>query len=310
MDARVNRHVGLGAGLVGVLMLVAGTSLGGVAPAQDQDALGGPKVKDNSVPGQARQFAGGSREKGAPRPLPPMAFMRVIGTLDGENAPEGLALSDEQRTQLESIREEHKTLMRVYAEQHKDEVLALRDQLPEPERRRIDGFLNGQDAPGGEAGERGRDGRDGRWGKKGGERPAPEDRPMDGEMMDAPRGERGERAEPSPEALAARQRMREIMEGAPKFEDAHAKAMAVLTPEQQEHVKAKLEEARARAEERRAGGGRREGGPDREKLLEQLSPEEREQLKAMTPEERKAFVREKFGGAAKGEGRGKQPKGK
>lgn len=286
--------------VVAVFALIAGTSLAtSAALAQDankeQDALGGPKIKDNSVPGQTRQFAGGSREKGAPRPLPPMAMMRAIGSLDGPDAPEGLALTEDQKTQLKSIREEQQTLMRVYVEQHKDEILTLRDQLPERERRRVDAFLNGPaNGPDGPRGERG---------PKGGPDRGPEGAAMD----EMPRGERGRKgradapqAEPSPEALAARQRLRELMEGAPKPEDAQAKAMAVLTPAQQEHVKAKLEEVRTRMQEGgkdamrgdRARGG--EGGP-RERMLDKLSPEDREKLKGLSPEERRAFLREKLG---------------
>lgn len=288
-------------GLVAVLALIAGTSVASSAAfAQDagkeQDSLGGPKVKDNSVPGQTRQFAGGSREKGAPRPLPPMAMMRAIGSLDEPDAPEGLALTEDQKAQLKSIRDEQQTLMRVYVEQHKDEILTLRDQLPERERRRVDGFLNGPaNGPDGPRGERGPKG-----GAEGRPEGKPQGRPDDAPMDEMPRGERGRKVrggapegEPSPEAVAARQRLRELMEGAPKPEDAQAKAMAVLTPAQQEHVKAQLEEIRAKMQDRQ-GEGRGEGGP-RERMLEKLSPEDREKLKGLSPEERREFLREKLG---------------
>ncbi len=296
-----DRVRGLGrVGLVAVFALIAGTGVAtSTAFAQDagkeQDALGGPKIKDNSVPGQARQFAGGSREKGAPRPLPPMVMMRAIGSLEGPDAPEGLSLSEDQKAQLKSIREEQQTLMRVYVEQHKDEILTLREQLPERERRRVDGFLNGPaNGPDGPRGERG---------PKGGPKGKPEGGPDAGPMDEMPRGERGRKGggdaaegEPSPEALAARQRLRELMEGAPKAEDAQVKAMAVLTPAQQEHVKAQLEQIRAKMQDRR-GEGRGEGGP-RERMLEKLSAEDREKLKGMSPEERKEFLREKLGDQA------------
>jgi Spy/CpxP family protein refolding chaperone len=289
--------------LVAVLALIAGTGVAssaafGQGASKDQDALGGPKVVDHSIPGQTRQFAGGAREKGAPRPLPPMAMMRAISSLEQPDAPEGLALTEDQKTQLKSIREEQQTLMRVYVEQHKDEILGLRERLPERERRRVDGFLNGP--AGGPAG--GPDGARGERGRKRGPGSGPEGKPDAGPMDAMPEGERGARKdrgaapqdEPSPEALAARQRLREIMEGAPKPEDAQVKAMAVLTPAQQEHVKAKLEEARARIQEGGKDEMRGEGGP-RERMLEKLSPEDREKLKGLSPEERRAFLREKLG---------------
>ncbi len=289
--------------LLATIVLVAGSTLGTVAMAQDQkpdDSLSGPKVRDNSMPGQTRQFAGGARAKGEPRPLPPRAFVRIVGSLEREDAPEGLALSAGQRTKIEAIREEFESSVQIFRDAHRDELLALRDSVPPQERGRIEGFLRG---PEGDRPE-GRAGKAGKGDAQRGQNPRGEGRgdgPPREEMMDgdAPRAGKGDRKprEMSPEAKAARERVQEIMQDAPKPEEAQSQVMALLTQPQQEYVKGKLDEVRKMGDAARKGDGDKkaaDGEGPRERLMQQLSPDDREKIKGMSPEERRAFIRDKM----------------
>lgn len=283
------------------LAMVAGSVLA-LAPAtfadDDADALGGPKVKDGGVPGQPGKFSNGPRgEKGENRErVQAMAqarlFPRAIESLR-DDAPEAIRLTSDQAAQAEAILKDFRTSVDAYRAQHKDEVFALRNDLPPRDRQRVDGFL--RSGPGeagkGEAGK-------GEAGK--GKRPAKEGpRRADEDMMSEP-----DAPKPDPaKAEAARTRLMEIVEGAPKPAESQAKVLAILSDPQKKYVQDEIErlskEARERLDERR---GDREGSPqgnapDREalraKIEQNLTAEEREKLKAMSPEERREFLRDK-----------------
>ncbi len=165
--------------------------------------------------------------------------------------------------------------------------------------------------PGPRGGERGGDGRgERRGGPDGprGERPA--DAPMDGGPMDGPRGERGgERGEkPDPaKAEAAKARLKELFEGAPKPDDSHSKMFAVLTADQKAAVEKELERVKQEMQQRREEmykervkkeikGKMDEMGDDASpekvrEMIRNLPAEEREKIKAMSPEERREYVK-------------------
>lgn len=288
-------------GGVGVwaLVVTAGLALNAGALAQsDDDALGGPKVKDNSVQGERRTLTGKGDEKFARAGrLPPRTFERAMGVLHADDAPENLRLTDTQEGQIKNIREEFLGQMRDYIAEHKDEVQQLREKLPARERGRVDQFLGGGRGPGGPGGPEGErrprgkgDGKGERPGK-GGPDGAPPPPPRDSDAMqgDEPMVDAGE-------TEAAKARLKELIDGAPKPADAHARVMAVLTEAQREAVNKEVERLQKEAADRGREAPKGEpgaGGGPREEFLKNLTPEEREKLKNMSPEERREFVKNK-----------------
>jgi hypothetical protein len=255
------RSAALGAALVLV-------TLSGTAQAQDSDApLKGPKVKDTGVPGENRKFGegGGQRERMEAR-VPHRLFVRAFDVLKSDDAAADVRLTDAQETSLKKIDDGFKAEVQAFQKEHRDEVTALRDQLPPQERRRIDAFLNGG-RPQGDA-KRGGEGRKGK-----------------------PEGDAKKAT--SEEAEAARSRLREIMADAPKPADSHAAMFAVLTESQRPLVTKELERLQGEAKKREGQGA---GAGDREQM--------RERLKNLPPEERERVLRE-MREKRQGEGKGK-----
>jgi hypothetical protein len=290
------------------LALVAGAALA-ITPASfaddDADSLAGPKVKDSSVPGQPGRFAGGIRgEKGENRErVQAMAqarlFPRAIESLRTD-APEAIRLSEDQDAQVQSILGAFRASMDDYKAQHKDEVLALREQLTPRDRQRVDAFLRSGPAGGPNAGAQG-PGAEARKGEGKGKRPAKGDWSK-GDKSAASDDMMSE-VDPA-KAEVARTRLVEIVEGAPQPAESQAKVLAILSEDQKKFVQAEVDrlskEARERMDDRRGDRADRPdgaAGPDREairaKIEQSLSPEEKEKLKAMSPEDRREFLREK-----------------
>ncbi|MDX2132201.1 MAG: hypothetical protein SFY69_09120 [Planctomycetota bacterium] len=212
--------------------------------------LKGPEVKDGGVPGENRKLSGGNpvgRER-REAPTPQRVFMRAFDVLRGEKAPAEVRLTADQQELIESIDAEFRKEMDEFRAANGAEVRGLMKDLPEGERRRVLEML-GAPRPEGGAPEGRRPGQR-RPGAKPpqGERPAeaPMDAPADG-MMDAPAGER-----PTDEATAAaRARLREIMEAAPKPADTQAAMFGVLTEAQKPVFQKELERVKAEVQQRR-----------------------------------------------------------
>ncbi len=291
-------------------------SLAQVARADDQDTLSGPKVKDKSVPGERRTLTG----KGDPKNeragrLPPRVFERAMGVLHGDDVAGDLKLSADQEEKIRAIHDEFRGQMDDYREAHHDEVMQLREKLPPQERRRVDQFMNPERGPGGPDGEgqkgpgaKGPDGKGPRGKGPEGKRP---NGPPPGEKHGPDGGAPDDGMQPmvdEQEAQAARDRLKELLDGAPKPADAHARVMAVLNDAQRGAVTKELERIQKESAERgRDAKGPDGAGPDgkgREDALKLLTPEEREKVKGMTPEERREFIR------AKVKDRGGKPKPK
>lgn len=275
----------------------------------DGRPLGGPRVKDGGVPGEHRRFVDGERREGKDRarPIPQRAFMRAFEVLrdDGAGANK---LTSEQDASLKTIGEQFRSKVEAYRDANKAEVEQLIKDLPEPEARRARAFLavaREMYAEGGERGPRGERGGEARGERRG-------------------RGEgrgKGDAPKLSPEGEKARERLRELLQGAPKLEDVHAQMFGVITLDQRALVEKELGRLRDEMEKRRGemrdemGKGDRpapgpggEGG--RERMLERLTPEQREKLKDMTPEQRREYVRSlrKDVGAKGNGGKGETPK--
>ncbi len=275
-----------------MLTLLAGSLLSVHTARADDDSLGGPKVKDNSVPGSRGKLGDGARERGEARPESPRAFIRGVESLKDEGTPAELRLSADQESKIQSLRSDFEAKVAAYRDANKDEVLKLREDVAPRERRRIDEMLRGPGEP--PRGERREDmpPREGRRGDDMMEGDRPVDQPVD-----------------EAKATAARERLKQIFDAAPKPTEVQTAVMGVLTEQQKEHVRTTMEklsqERRGEMGERRERGQRSGRGDE---MLKNLTPEEREQLKSMSPEERREFLREKMkerGGEQAPRGRGK-----
>lgn len=222
-------------------LLVALCALSAPAFAQDskpsEAPLGGPGVTDRAPPG-GRKFGGeagkGDKFSRAGGVQAHGAFMRTLRQLGGPDAPEGLAMSEEQIEKVRAVEDEYRAAMKAFREQHKDEFEALRKEAGLPE---MGGPGERRGGPGGPGG-------------PDGERPERPQRP--GKSDD-------------PKVQAARDKMRTLMEQGPKVEEFQTRQWAVLSAEQQAFVKDRMAEMRERRAERgREGGPGGPGGPGAE----------------------------------------------
>lgn len=268
------------AAFIAALVLVAGApALAQQSPAKEPP-LKGPAVKDGGVPGQQRKFsggAGGDRKDRVSQQVPAVAYMRALHVLRGDKADQALRLTPEQEDQIKTAEREYRDQVDAYRTAHAEEIKALREQLPARERRRVDELLR---APGRPAEQRPKD-------AKPADRPARDDAPM----MDEPMQEQDAAA-----IEAARNRLREIAEGAPKPADTQARVYSVLTPPQREVFNTELERIRKELQNRRPGqqGGKPAGKPGEPAALDDSRIPERirERLKDATPEERERILKE------------------
>lgn len=277
--------------------------------------LKGPKVRDSGVPGENHMFGGGGDGKfDRESIIPHRMFLHAFDVLRGDQAG-ALALTADQESQLKSIEESFRTTMDAYRAEHREEARKLIADLPPQERRRAMELLGpgGPGGPGaadrapGQRPERGIDKAPGKGKGKGkgkGQPPAPpEGRPMD----DGPMNDAGGPVDPQ-KAEAAKARLKELFEGAPKPDDVHSKMFAVLTADQKAAVETELERAKKEMQDRRqemfkdrvkkdikgkideAG----KAGFDPEKVREfvqNLPPEERQKIRDMEPKERREYIR-------------------
>lgn len=231
MTHRMNRLV-RHAGLCAItLTMLAGTAL---AQAQAADApLSGPAVKDGSVPGESRKLTGGKstdRKEARDRPLPHLMFMKAFEVLRGPDAPKAIALSPDQKDDLDLLDEDFKQSMMKYREDHMQEVQELRGKLTGEDRKKVGQFLREAD------GRRGGPGGKGEKGGPGGKRGPGGPPPGDGMMQDDAKAAPTDKAA-SEHAVA---RLQEIRDGAPKPADLHARMIALLTDAQRPAFDAEL----------------------------------------------------------------------
>lgn len=301
----------VGAG-VSVLLLVG---MAGVAAGQEagpDPVLRGPRVQDNSAPGERSTFSGGRpRGREAQRPIPQPVFMKAVMSLNAEGAPEETRLSDAQAAQLKSIEAEFRASQREFIQAHREEIRALAQKLPPEDRARVrefmatgmgrEGALNQAKKapvkrPGKDAAGKGAPGKD---------RPArppqgPADEMMGPEMADTPREKLDKPAGQRPseaEVQEARAQLREFFERAPKPEQSRAKMWAVLSEPQRKLVEAELVKFRAQAVAKAEGPGKPkqldgQDKPDKINLDDPRIPERaRERLKNLPPEQREEAIK-------------------
>lgn len=226
------------------------------ATTSSDDALKGPEVKDRNVPGGRSTFGRGQGDRRRDGTGGPMVMLRVLRSLNSEQAPEEVRASPEQADEIKSILDDFREDQKAFRDEHADEIKTLREKagLPAGEARRGPGGPDGAGGP-----------------------------PPEGEG-DAPRGKgkqarKQQRAEATPEQQEARQQLKALMEKGPKFETYQAEIWEVLSAEQQTYVKAKVEEARANMDEMggprgREGRGKGEDArPQRGKGAKKRSPD-------------------------------------
>jgi hypothetical protein len=266
--------LGLIVAVGGVLGLAGSLRADETAMAQEP-ALQGPKVEDDAAPGVKRSF--GEGEGGAVRRmrLAPQALNEALEGVLRQDAPADIKATPEQAEQLKAIRADFRKQMAEYQRSQREEIAKLRRE----------------------------------YASSSGDKPAELMDEMQDESKKAPAaGGGGRRIAAGLENLdeAGRERLRKIMDGAPKAEDVYVKAWAILTPSQRTHVEASIEQFKAEAEKREAERyvekrlkDRREGAGQADAKAKDgsqpagerggVSPERRERLmrilSRMTPEQ-------------------------
>jgi len=262
---------------VSVLLLTAGAVLAQptTQPAtQPTDpALKGPAVKQAGVPGENRQFGDG-KVKGKERmgtEIPHRLFMKSLDSLRGDSADAAVRLSADQNSKIKAIDDAFSADVAKYREAHQGEARDLAQNLSPEDRKKAMAFLGREGrAQGDKAAKLG----------KGKGKAAPEA----GDMSSAD-------AKKSEDAKA---KLRELMEGAPKSADTHARIFAVLSDTQKAAFQKQLDTDRKEMQER-AGGKKLDrkaaakGAPVAGKDLDINDPripeKMRERLKNMPPAE-------------------------
>lgn len=282
-----------------LLTLVAGLALSSLASAQttkpaqpaQPPALSGPKVTESGVPGEQRQFAPG-RTKGKEQmgsEIPHRLFLRALESLRDPEAAADIRLTADQNTQVRAINDEFMKSVAAYRDAHKAEAGPLLEKLSPEDRRKAHEFLKR-----GSLGSP-RQGLDQRKTiSKKDLAAAPADKP-DGDAMMPPDGTTGTTlAFDAKAADEARNRLKELMEGAPSPADTHARIFALLTDPQKKAFQAELEKARKemgspraleKAEKKADGKLAKKNdalNPDDPRIPQRL----RDRLKDMTPQQR------------------------
>lgn len=218
-------------GLVALVCGVSGSALAHPQSAEtrDEPLLKGPEVKERAVPGVVNTFGESQERRRMAERIPPEVLREALGVLTAEDAPEAIRATPEQEQQFRSVAERLRAATREYMAKHREELIELRK----------DANLSG----------RGAQEIDRAIGRRPGE--ARRDRAASAPEMD------GDVADPMVDKVsearqeAARQRLREIMAGAPKIEDAMTRVWEGLSVAQREAVDAKLNEYRERETKRR-----------------------------------------------------------
>lgn len=261
MDRRVLKFAGsrVGIGVACGLLLAGGAAFGqaGTATKTDEPVLKGPEVKERSVPGVVSTFGQGGEARRMAERIPPEVLREALGVLTRDDAPPEIRATDEQKQKFTAITDELRAAVRAYMAEHRDELIELRREanLSGRAAQELDRAIGRRGGAGAAAGD----------GDARRQRPQrPEEKGADAA---APMTE-----ETTPEQQeAARQRLRELMAGAPKIEDYLTRVWEGLSPAQREAVEAKLDEYREREAKKReeayvrqrVGERQPEGGPRR-----------------------------------------------
>jgi len=264
---RYTRVAPLAALLLGVTGAAQGATLDPPPNRPQRPALRGPDANPDQAPRRGAAPVDGERPgRQAADENPAKAYFALRGELrqlHSPRTPEDLRLTDEQLEQIRKVAEQFQDERRAYMDAHADEINKLREAAglpPMPERgARRDGLPQG---------ERPRDGRGNA------DAPPPDDCPRNGRGArnnddQRPRQGRvhaqgvqlqrrapgdvesaGRGTPPTPEQAEARQKLHDLIDAGPSPESAIKRTLAVLRPEQREHVETRLRELAERARQR------------------------------------------------------------
>ncbi len=136
MNCTTNRAMARAKTRAAFLVAACGLLIGAPALAQDDvkpgsaaDApvLQGPKVSDERAPGTDSRFSMGmERSRESERPIPLGVYEKELRKLSGEKAGDDVRLSAEQEAAIKKIIGEHRSAMRAFYQQHRDEIAAIR----------------------------------------------------------------------------------------------------------------------------------------------------------------------------------------
>ncbi|MCC6949875.1 MAG: hypothetical protein IT433_00360 [Phycisphaerales bacterium] len=253
----------------------------GAAWAQDSAPLKGPSGDDKSVPGETRKFGGpgGDRkERAAQMPVRHPMFMQALGILRGDKAGESVRLTAEQDEKIAGIDRDMKAKAEAFRAEHGEEIRGLVSKLTPEDKRRFAALL----------GQMGQPGRGGGEGAKGAGRPAAGQR----KGVKRPNAERANKPAEGDDATMqtsdaaaaeqAREKLRTLMETAPRPEDAHKAIFGVLTEAQRPLVQTEIERMRKEMEQRAAEGGK-QLDREKERAGRKLDKKEAEAMEGAAP---------------------------
>lgn len=210
----------------------------------DDPVLKGPAVKDRDVPGVPSAFGTGTGVRRMAERIPPEVLREALGALLGDDAAPEVRADETLARQIRGIEQEFRAAQRAYMAEHREEMIELRR----------DANLAG----------RGAQELDRAIGRpRQGEAPRDRRRNADAAMDGGPSPMMGEASDER--QAAARQRLREILEGAPRIEDFATRVWDSLSPAQRAAVEARLDEWRAAEAKRREEAYVRQRALERER---------------------------------------------
>jgi len=229
------------------ILFVAGSALAlqpAASPPGDEPVLKGPAVKDRVVPGVTNSFGQSQESRRMAERIPPEVLREALGVLTRDDVPEAIRATAEQEAEFKSVSDDLRAAVRKYMAEHREELMELRK----------DANLSGRAA---QEIDRaiGRPARGQQPQSPSEQRRARAERERDGEpamsesapaMMDD-----AANAEQEAKQETARQRLRELMSGAPRIEDYITRVWEKLSPAQREAVDAELNQFREREAKRR-----------------------------------------------------------
>lgn len=239
---------------IGIALLIttlAGSTIASEPDSNDADLLKGPKVAQSSDSQSTDTMSGkSSTSKNAKKDakkkaseLPFTAFVNAVHSLKraARDNPE-LALTEEQREEIDSIVTAQRESMQAFMDDHRDELAELNHYRPA---RNQDGADSEDNKP------------------RGARRASP--RPDEGEDGTAESEIKDRPALSRQEMKQNREKLAKLMELAPSDAESRKQVWAVLTPDQQASVKetlTKVSEQRQRRTSMMLGRGAKKAAPD------------------------------------------------
>jgi hypothetical protein len=200
--------------------------------ADDPMTLSGPAVREGSVPGDAKAFSGGpGRRREGDRPLAHRTFLQALRVLQDAPPDAPLHLSTDQTTRLRELEKGYEKELRGYFEKHRDEIIKAKDTLGlKSEVGNGDDFRRGIEGLRKELEARQRAALVAK--KADAQEPMSDDAQRDAEK-------------------AAREKLQQLYNNAPKAGDVHTKQWGILSEPQQKAVSDELNRLREQEETER-----------------------------------------------------------